>query len=92
MAVTNVHPKPAVEKLRSVLARTQHGLTKPLAEAILNLDFPDDEVDRMDELSVKANEGTLTSEETVELQSYIDVETQVAYWQAKSRQFLRSTE
>ena len=88
MPQASIYPKPLAEVLRSVFDLTGRGLTKPLAEKILELDFPGDDAARMDELSVKANEGALTSGETAELESYIYVEDLLAYWQTRARQFL----
>ena len=88
MSSTAFHPKPVAEVLRSVFDLTGHGMTQPLAETILSIDFPKDIAARMDDLGVKANEGTLTSQETEELEAYLHVEDLLAYWHAGARQFL----
>lgn len=75
--------------LRSVFDLTGRGMTRPLAESILALDFPQKDAARIDELNVKANEGTLTDAETAELEAYVNVGDLLAYWQSKARQSLR---
>ncbi len=89
MSSTAFHPKPVAELLRSVFDLTSHGMTQPLAETILKLDFPSEDVTRMDELSLKANEGTLTGDEGAELDAYIQVEDLLAYWKTNAREFLQ---
>jgi len=66
-----------------------HGMTRPLAESILALDFPEGDAARIDELNARANEGTLTSEEEAELEAYINIGDLLAYWQSKARQTLQ---
>jgi len=64
-------------------------MTRPLAESILALDFPEGDAARIDELNARANEGTLTSEEEAELEAYINIGDLLAYWQSKARQTLQ---
>ena len=64
-------------------------MTPALAESILNLDFPDSEAARIEELNTKANEGMLTPEETSELEAYVNIADLLAYWQSEARQVLR---
>src|ERR1035438_7404220 len=64
----------------------QPGMTAPLAESILALDFPEADAARIQDLNVKANEGTLTAEEEAELEVYINISDLLAYWQSKARQ------
>ena len=75
--------------LRKVFDLTGHGMTRPLAEGIMELDFPEEEVARIDELNAKANEGTLTDDEQAELEAYINISDLLAYWQSKARQALQ---
>jgi hypothetical protein len=65
-------------------------MPRPLAESILKLDLPEDAAARMDELSLKANEGVLTDSEEAELDAYVNVNDLLAYWQSKARQALQS--
>ncbi len=64
-------------------------MTKELAEGILTLDYPEADVVRADELNAKANDGTLTEDEQVELEAYVSIADMLAYWQSKARQVLR---
>ncbi len=82
-------PKPHVDVLRRVFDLSGHGMTRPLAESILALDFPEGDAARIDELNARANEGTLTSEEEAELEAYINIGDLLAYWQSKARQTLQ---
>ncbi len=88
MPATASHPKTYAEILHSVFDLTGRGLNKPLAEAILKLDFPPQQAARIAELNEKANEGTLSVEETAELEAYLDVVDLLAYWQSSAHQFL----
>jgi hypothetical protein len=89
MSRSTLHPKPHAEVLRSVFDLAGHGMTKPLAESILALDFPEEDAVRIDELNAKANEGRLTSEEEAELEAYINIGDLLAFWQSKARQTLQ---
>jgi hypothetical protein len=68
-----------------------HGMTRPLAESILGLDFPEGDAARIEELNARANEGTLTDDEEAELEAYINIGDLLAYWQSKARQTLQQT-
>jgi hypothetical protein len=89
MAHSTFRPGPHAEMLRKVFDLPGHGMTKPLAESLLALDFPEADVTRIQELNVKANEGKLTEEEEVELETYINISDLLAYWQSKARQVLQ---
>ena len=75
--------------LRKVFDLGGPGLSRPLAEDILSLDFPQQDADRAAELSAKANEGTLTEGEEAELEAYINVGDLLAFWQLKARRLLQ---
>jgi hypothetical protein len=65
------------------------GMTRPLAESILALDFPVADAARISELNAIANEGALTAHEEAELEAYIDVGDLLAYWHSRARQTLQ---
>jgi len=46
------------------------GMTKPRAEGILALDFPEADAKRAEKLNVKTNDGMLTDDEQAELEAY----------------------
>lgn len=71
MIEAKFHAKPYADMLRKVFDLPGTGMTRPLAESILALDFPDEEEARIEELSGKANEGLLTAEEEAELEASI---------------------
>jgi len=82
-------PKPHADVLRRVFDLSGHGMTRALAESILELDFPEVDAARINELNARANEGTLSTEEEAELETYINVSDLLAYWQSKARQALQ---
>lgn len=88
MTEASFHANPYTEVLRRVFDLPATGMTRPLAESILALDFLDAEAARMEELNAKANEGCLTPDEEAELKAYVDIEGLLAYWQSKARQAL----
>jgi hypothetical protein len=90
MVQTDYRSAAHAEVLRRVFDLAGHGLTRPLAESILALDFPDHDVKRISELNCKANEGALTDAEEAELEAYINVGDLLALWQSKARQALQS--
>jgi hypothetical protein len=61
-----------------------------LAERILEMDFPEADAVRLEELNEKANEGLLNADEELELEAYIDIGNLLAVWQSKARQSLRN--
>ncbi len=62
-----------------------------LAERILEMNFPESDAARAEELSDKANEGSLSTDEEAELETYVHVGDLLAVWQSKARQSLRNT-
>jgi hypothetical protein len=64
-------------------------LTPEAARAILKLDFDAEDHRRMEELSTKAQKGTLTVEERAELEEYIRVGYELGILQSKARLSLK---
>jgi hypothetical protein len=64
-------------------------LTPELARAILRLDFDVEDHRRVDELSAKAQKGTLTADEHAELSEYVRVNTRLAILQSEARLSLK---
>ncbi len=89
MARTSISSAPYADLLGKVFDLTGRGLSRPLAESILSLDFPESDAARAAELNEKANEGTLTEAERDELQVYANVADLLAYWQLKAHQALQ---
>jgi hypothetical protein len=64
-------------------------LNPEIARAILKIDFIPEDHRRIDELSAKAQKGTLTPEERAELEEYVRVNTQLTILQSKARLSLK---
>lgn len=63
-------------------------LTPQVAERIVGLQLDPDVTARIQHLAAKANEGTLTEEESLEYKDYIDGGDMIALLQAKARRYL----
>jgi hypothetical protein len=66
-------------------------MAQALAERILEMNFPESDAARAEELSEKANEGSLSADEEAELEAFVNVGDLLAAWQSKARQSLRNT-
>ena len=78
----------------AIWARVIHpngDLTRPVARAILQLEFGADDQQRMHELSQKAQEGALSSEEQFEIDNFERVGTLLAIWKSQARKLLKRT-
>ena len=67
----------------------QANLTPEIARAILKIDFDPEDHRRVDELSAKAQKGTLTPEERAELEEYIRVDLKLTVLRSKARLSLK---
>ena len=88
MAQSTFHPKPHADLLTRVFDLPGHGMTRPLAESILQLDFPEQDAARIEVLNTRANEVALSPEEEAELETYINIGDLLSYWQSKARQVI----
>ena len=64
-------------------------LTPRVARALLSLSIPKNELDRMHELSKKAQAGTLTPEEDAEMDEFERVGSILSTLKSKARQVLK---
>jgi hypothetical protein len=64
-------------------------LSVAVARALLLLDFPDEDKERMHKLAAKAREGLLTSHEQEEVANYERVGNLLALMKTKARQSLK---
>ena len=64
-------------------------LSPEVARYILNLRFPQSDIDRMHKLAEKARAGTLTLEEHIEMDNYERVGQVLSLMKSKARQFLK---
>jgi hypothetical protein len=71
--------------LDHVISPQRGGLPADLARIILTWDFPSEDHLRYEALSEKAQEGTLTEEERLELDDFLNVSDFLAILQAKAR-------
>ena len=74
--------------LRRVIRPDSGGLPPEFARFLLGLDFPPEDHTRIAELSAKAQEGSLSSDETEELDSYLHVNDLIVVLQSKARRSL----
>jgi phosphoribosyl 1,2-cyclic phosphodiesterase len=75
---------------RVITPDTEH-FPPEVAKFFLGLELKQSDHDRMQDLGVKANRGTLTADEARELDSYLDVCLALGILKSKSRLSLRST-
>jgi hypothetical protein len=64
-------------------------MSADLAQHVLTLEFPPEDHVRFDELSEKAQLGTLTAEETTELDDYLGADNLLTILKAKARTSLK---
>lgn len=67
----------------------QAELNPEIARAILKIDFAPEDHRRVDELSARAQEGTLTPEERAELDEYIRADLKLTVLRSKARMSLK---
>jgi hypothetical protein len=85
--VANPNTEAAI--LARLIQLDQQELPAAAAEYLLSIRFNDHDASRMNELSTLAQEGALTADEQVELDSYIHVSNLIATIQSKARHALR---
>ncbi len=68
-----------------IVKADQANLTPELARAILKFGFDPEDHRRIDELSAKAQKGTLSPEERAELEEYVRVNSQLTILPSKAR-------
>lgn len=89
MSSQTVTPNTEAAILARLLEVREH-MSRDVAEYLLSIDFEAADIDRMNMLSEGAREGTLTAEETAELDSYLHVGSLLAILQSRARRFLKS--
>ena len=88
MSATFAEAKTEASIMARLLEAAPGGLNPGAAGYLLSIRFPDGDVARMNELSGKARQGSLSGEEQVELDSYIHVGNLLALMQSKARRSL----
>ena len=71
--------------LDRLLATTPHELPQDAARFLLGIDFATTDVDRMNDLAARAQSGTLSREESVEIENYRHVSHLLALLHSKAR-------
>ena len=67
-----------------------HCFTPEVARQVANYQADEQTQNRIDELSNKCTEGTLTSDERIEYEEYVQAIDLISIIQAKARRFLQS--
>lgn len=88
MKTASLPPKTEAEVWLRIL-HPDDDLSPGAARAILGLSFPKDEVSRMRELSAKARAGTLSSEESAEMDTFERVGSILSTLKSKARRVLK---
>ena len=79
-------PGKTASAIKGRIAKPAQADLKPeIARAILTIDFVPEDHRRVDELSAKAQKGTLTPEERAELEEYIRVDLKLTVLRSKAR-------
>jgi hypothetical protein len=76
----------------AILARLMQArdkMSRDVAEFLLSIDFEPSDIERMNFLSERAQEGTLTPDEAAELDSYLHVGSLLSILQSRARRFLK---
>ena len=76
----------------SILARIvkqSDGLTPEAAKYLLSFKLPQSDVDRVNELSAKARDESLTPAERQELESYLHIDTLLSTMRSKAHRLLK---
>lgn len=88
MPVTVEMPNSEAAILSRLIDMRAVAMTPAAAEFLLTIQFPEDDLARMNQLSDLAQQGTLTSAQQVELDSYIHVSNLLALMQSRARRLL----
>jgi hypothetical protein len=72
-----------------IIQSDEHELTPEADRYLLSMKLPSADEDRVNELSARAREGSLTEAETQELDSYLHIGSLLAVMQSKARRLLK---
>lgn len=89
MASETTEGKTAVAIWGRIVKPGEADLSPESARAFLKFDFDVEDRRRVDELSAKAREGTLTDAERAELEEYVRVDRELGVLQSKARLSLK---
>lgn len=71
------------------LIQAKEDMNREVAQYLLSIDFSQDDIERMNFLAERAREGSLSPEETTELDSYLHVGNLLTIVQSKARRYLK---
>jgi hypothetical protein len=80
-----ITPNSEAAILARILQADERQLTPEAARYLLSMKLPPADEDRVNQLSAKAREGSLTEAETQELDSYLHIGSLLAVMQSKAR-------
>jgi hypothetical protein len=78
--------------LARIIQSQDRELTPEAARYLLSMKLPPDDEERVNVLSAKAREGSLTDAEMQELDSYLHVGSLLSVLQARARRLLKNSE
>lgn len=84
-----ITPNSEAAILARIIQSDERQLTPEAARYLLSMKLPSADEDRVNELSSKAREGSLTEAETQELDSYLHIGSLLAVMQSKARRLLK---
>lgn len=85
-----VTPNTEAAILARIIQSDERELTPEIARYLLSMKLPATDEERVNELSAKARSGSLTENETQELDSYLHIGMLLGIMQSKARQLLKS--
>lgn len=83
-----VTPNTEAAILARIIQSDEQELTPDAARYLLSMKLPSSDEDRVNELSAKAQKGSLTEAESQELDSYLHIGSLLAVLQSKARRLL----
>ena len=90
MSSQAITPNSEAAILARLIQSQDRDLAPEVARYLLSFAFQPHDLERMNELSERAQRGTLTAGEREELDSYLHVSNLLAVMQSRARQFLKS--
>jgi hypothetical protein len=84
-----ITPNSEAAILARIIQADERQLTPEAARYLLSMKLPPADEDRVNELSAKAREGSLTEAEAQELDSYLHIGSLLAVMQSKARRLLK---
>ena len=85
-----IAPNTEAAILARVIEADPSAVTPDVARYLLSMQLPRTDRERVDELSAKARDGSLTEGETAELDSYLHIGRLLAVMQSRARRLLKN--